>query len=547
MAESTVSEEEFSWSLAQALKDFSVESLKAEQVECIRRLICLREDVLAVLPTGFGKSLIYQIIPNVCSCLVLKKSKETKSFVVCVVSPLEYIRKQQVESIKKLDCGLRTAAIGERDEMDKDIEEGRVNIIFGSAEQWLSDESLTVWQGIGRKGKAAFREAFGRVLELRSLMKNVTPVLGLTATANKDMRDHLIKYLGMKSNLKPIVVSPNKDNIRFTVLKADKSMHCFDWLVDVLKEKKENTPFTIIFCKTVNDIVSVLTFFLMKLGQSGLYIDGECPKHERCLLGVYYSQTPQKHKDSVNSSFEGLSGNVRVVCASTSLSMGVDFKHVQYVVHYGPSKNLISHLQEAGRAGRDGREAFHTSLSRETPCYVCCNVCHKNCKCAGSDCSIPIPIFDCERAPSTVDLEKSRTVSEDERLCLKDALYEVQSSLSSESKVRMFDSTGVVGHGLSNAVIEAVVSNAQNIFNVYDVIDHCNAPSLKTAVIMLEIVNELFCNVDIPDELYSLVSHQEHLYLVNHFTSSLPNDIPAYETGEDLGLDDLELDDTLVD
>lgn len=193
-------------------------------------------------------------------------------------------------------------------------------------------------------------------------MGNGTPVLGLTATANKDMRDRLIKYLGMKSNLKPIVVSPNKDNIRFSVLKADKSMHCFDWLVEVLKEKKENTPFTIIFCKTVNDIVSVLTFFLMKLGQSGLYIDGECPKHERCLLGVYYSQTPQKHKDSVTSSFEGLSGNVRVVCASTSLSMGVDFKHVQYVVHYGPSKNLTSHLQEAGRAGRDGREAFHITV-----------------------------------------------------------------------------------------------------------------------------------------------------------------------------------------
>ena len=73
MAESTVSVEEFSWSLAQALKDFSVESLKAEQVECIRRfiIICLREDVLAVLLTGFGKSLIYQIIRKVCSCLVL--------------------------------------------------------------------------------------------------------------------------------------------------------------------------------------------------------------------------------------------------------------------------------------------------------------------------------------------------------------------------------------------------------------------------------------------------------------------------------------------
>lgn len=51
------------------------------------------------------------------------------------------------------------------------------------------------------------------------------------------------------------------------------------------------------------------------------------------------------------------------------------------------------------------------------------------------------------------------------------------------------------------------MSNAQNIFNVYDVIDHCNAPSLKTAVVMLEIVNELFGDVDIPDELYSLTTN----------------------------------------
>lgn len=136
-----------------------------------------------------------------------------------------------------------------------------------------------------------------------------------------------------------------------------------------------------------------------------------------------------------------------MVFASTLLSMGVDCKHVQFLVHYGPSKNLTSHLKEAERAGGDGREAFHitvyqgrhlvtceadvkaavwkslTSCCRIAflesfddkvcsilPLHSCCNVCHKNCKCAGSDCSIPIPIFDCESAPSTVDLEKSRTV-----------------------------------------------------------------------------------------------------------------------------------------
>ena len=54
------SEDEFSTALAEALRYFKYDSLKVEQIECLQRVICLREDVLGVLPTGFGKSLIYQ-------------------------------------------------------------------------------------------------------------------------------------------------------------------------------------------------------------------------------------------------------------------------------------------------------------------------------------------------------------------------------------------------------------------------------------------------------------------------------------------------------
>ena len=100
----------------------------------------------------------------------------------------------------------------------------------------------------------------------------------------------------------------------------------------------------------------------MKLGHSGLYVNGEGPIHKRCLLGVYYSQTPKRHKDYLTSSFEGVSENVRVVLATTSLSMGVDFPHVKCVIHYGPLNNLTSHLQEAGRGGRDGIQANHITV-----------------------------------------------------------------------------------------------------------------------------------------------------------------------------------------
>ena len=78
----------------------------------------------------------------------------------------------------------------------------------------------------------------------------------------------------------------------------------------------------------------------MKLGNSGLYVNGEGPIHERCLLCVYYSQTPKRHKDYVTSSFEGVSGNVRVVLTTTTLSMGVHFPHVKYVINYPCKTNL---------------------------------------------------------------------------------------------------------------------------------------------------------------------------------------------------------------
>ena len=140
MAESSsVSEGDFSSALAESLESFTHKSLKPEQKECIRRIVSLSEDVLAVLPTGFGKSAIFQMIPKVFGVLHRMKTGETKEIIVAVVCPLEYIRKQQVESVRKADCGLSATTIGESEETDLEIEDGKYNIAYGSAEQWLSE------------------------------------------------------------------------------------------------------------------------------------------------------------------------------------------------------------------------------------------------------------------------------------------------------------------------------------------------------------------------------------------------------------------------
>ena len=180
-------------------------------------------------------------------------------------------------------------------------------------------------------------------------------MLALSATADKSMRQRLCKLLGFKGH-KELVISPNKENIRFSVMECDKTFNCFNWLVDMLKEKKADAPHTIIFCHTVNDIVLVLSTLFMKLGNDA-YLEGTDPVSDRCILGVYYSATPDSEKNRVTNSFT-VSGKARVVIASSSLSMGVDFPHVKYVIHFGPGRTLTDHLQQAGRAGRDSQNAY---------------------------------------------------------------------------------------------------------------------------------------------------------------------------------------------
>ena len=104
MASNDASEErELLSALNASLEIFVDKTLKDEQTECIRRIVCYGKDVLAVLPTGFGKSAIYRLIPKVLFHMG-RTANATSKTTVAVVSPLECIRKEQVASIEKMDC-----------------------------------------------------------------------------------------------------------------------------------------------------------------------------------------------------------------------------------------------------------------------------------------------------------------------------------------------------------------------------------------------------------------------------------------------------------
>ena len=119
------------------LKDFPhVECLRKEQEDCITNLVN-GKDVFAILPTGFGKSLIFQLCPRVMSAV---NEKDYAVSTIIVISPLVAIMKDQVEQLNKM--GVSATAIG-IDEVDMDEEaakNGKCEIVYGSPESWLSKE-----------------------------------------------------------------------------------------------------------------------------------------------------------------------------------------------------------------------------------------------------------------------------------------------------------------------------------------------------------------------------------------------------------------------
>ena len=125
-----------------------------------------------------------------------------------------------------------------------------------------------------------------------------------------------------------------------------------NWLIEHVKEKGESASKTIIFCNTMNDIACVINYLLLKLGQFA-YSPKESHEHSNCLVGIYHSSCWQHSKDRVVQSLKG-QGKVRLVVASTALSMGVNFPDIRYIINWGPARSLLDQHQEAGRAGRDG-------------------------------------------------------------------------------------------------------------------------------------------------------------------------------------------------
>ena len=159
-------------------------------------------------------------------------------------------------------------------------------------------------------------------------------------------------------------VSPNKDNIKMlsvNVKGMEEILSKLDWIVESVKARGTQSPKTIMFCNVMTDIAHVLSYLLLKLGESAYVTEDN---RKVWLIGVYHSKSWPTYKEHIESEFSVSGwGSIRVILAATAFGMGVNCPDVINIVHFlFPSKTLEGHIQQLGRAGRNGKQVYDITI-----------------------------------------------------------------------------------------------------------------------------------------------------------------------------------------
>jgi ATP-dependent DNA helicase RecQ len=316
-------------------KHFQLTSFRKGQFEIISTILG-KKDVLAVLPTGGGKSLCYQLPAVVTQQLVI------------VISPLIALMKDQVMSLKRL--GIQAGCLhsgqsqDEKAQVFRDINQGGAFILYLSPERahkdgfknWILKQNIALFaideaHCVSQWGHD-FREEYLELHTLKALRPDV-PILALTASATPVVLDDISKSLQLK-NPERRVHGFYRENLFYQVETCDDDDDKVSWIQ--LAIQKTPTGRILIYCGTRKQTEEVAGFLQRHFDQVGYY-----------HAGLEGEDRHQIQKDYVD-------GVLRILVATNAFGMGIDQPDVRLVVHYQLPANIDSLYQEMGRAGRDG-------------------------------------------------------------------------------------------------------------------------------------------------------------------------------------------------
>ena len=316
------------------------------------------QSLLAILPTGGGKSLCYQLPALV--------RHERDSSLTVIISPLQALMKDQVDNLAQKTgttaaaalCGLLT--LPERGAVMDRVIKGDVALLYLSPEQlrnarvkkllmtrrigcWVFDEAhcLSKW---GHDFRPDYLYCVRVIRELAERQKTpVPPVQAFTATAKPDViRDITESFRPVLTGTLPLFAGGvERSNLHFSVeyVKALEKPERLLWLLDSVLADSQAAA--IVYCATTKSCDVAC----------GLIVQAR----PDWPVSSFYARLPAPRKKEIIENF--VAGKLRIICATNAFGMGIDKDNIRLVVHYEIPGSLENYLQEAGRAGRDLKDA----------------------------------------------------------------------------------------------------------------------------------------------------------------------------------------------
>ena len=318
---------------------FGYDSFRTGQAEVVNSLLS-GHDVLAIMPTGAGKSICFQV-----PALMMTHG-------VVVVSPLISLMKDQVESLIRQGIAASyvnsTVPFGESIERLRDLYRGKIKILYLAPEKLepsyftdclrqvpLSMVVVDEAHCVSQWGHD-FRPSYGKIRTFVDLLPHKPVMAAFTATATPMVEKDIKENLGLV-HADIYRTGLDRPNLSFRVLRGLGREEKEQLLLRYVKTHKQESG--VIYCATRKAVDSVYTLLRTHKIQAGRY-----------HAGLSEQERKQAQDDF---SFDRL----QVMVATNAFGMGIDKSNVRYVIHYQMPKSLEAYYQEAGRAGRDGARA----------------------------------------------------------------------------------------------------------------------------------------------------------------------------------------------
>ena len=524
-------------------------SIKPQQLSAISYIL-KGIDTLCILPTGFGKSLIYQLLPS----LFLKINAEnvaetvtstsTTNPVIVVLSPLLSLIKDQVDSVHQSYLGLNACALDPK--IYCEIAGGKYDLIFGTPESWLQckqwremltndffssnlvcivvEEVHKVSWGQHEKNEKPFREIFAQISIMRSVCRERVPILALSATIDCDLTQLVMESCNLSRNLKIVLSYPDRKNIKLSIVPMKrKNFESIIWILKLLL--KEQSIRCIIYCRSVTLVGWIYSKILKWL------ISNHDPVKATSLIGMFHSMTYDNNKEKVLNFLRQPDAEMKLVVTTSALGCGVNAVNIQYVIHFGPSFDLVDYCQQIGRAGRNTNDQCHAILytysqgkskisnkmklyiksdgisclrsvlyspfnQEETvtslsPAHICCSSCSQDCSCGQNSSKIKFPFELIVKHASLVPPKPFRQVSNGQENLVKECLHECRrKSINS-----VFFTSIDIASGLPDSIIDEIILHFPFIDSINYIENNLSVVDKRVMLEVLQIIYEVFDDI----------------------------------------------------